>query len=126
MKVLGSGYAALSILWFVSYRSCFKKQQWTSYYDAGDLELCPDCEGKGYFEVFYTLPGGIIRSLGFGGLVALVMVITDTIWMPIVYGMTLGIIGYFTFGTGWTLVLFAGVLSSYLYYRKNRDKILRR
>jgi len=57
--------------------------------------LCPACEGKGYFEGFYTLPGGIIRSLSFGGLVALVMVITDTIWMPIVYGMPLGILGYF-------------------------------
>ena len=123
LKILGQGYSYMAVLWFVSYHHSFKKKEWISYYDEEDLKLVPECANQGYYKEYYTLKGAVVRSLGFGGIIALILILTDGFFL--VGGISWGMLSLLDIDFGWVLVILAGIVSSRLYYRRIGDKIVR-
>lgn len=123
IRIIGITYGFLSVLFFLSYRGYYRKKIWTSYYDAEDLKLVPECADKGYYEIRYTLLGAIFRSIGVGGIVALVMRYTSIIWMNLLSLMTLDVFWQF-FTSGWEVVVLCSVATSIVYFWKIRSKIM--
>lgn len=122
-RILGEGYAYMSLLWFVSYLSVFKKKEWISYYDEEDLKLVPDCADRGYYKEYYTFVGAIIKSLGFGGFIAVILILTDGLFL--VGGISWGMIGLMDLDFGWLLVIVCGAIASRIYYKRIEDMIVR-
>lgn len=122
-KILGQGYAYMALLWFVSYHSSFKKKEWISYYDEEDLKLVPDCANRGYYKEYYTKTGAVIKSLGFGGFIAIIMILTDGFFL--VGGISWGMLGLMDLDIGWLLVIGCSAVASRIYYGKIGDKIIR-
>lgn len=122
-KIIGQGYAYMALLWFVSYHSSFKKKEWISYYDEEDLKLVPDCANKGYYKEYYTKTGAVVKSLGFGGFIAIIMILTDGLFL--VGGISWGMLGLMDLDIGWMLVIACGAVASRLYYRRIEDEIVR-
>lgn len=112
-------------LWAASYLTVFRKCVWMSYYNEEELRMYPDKVEKGHYIYLYTHLGAVIRSLGFGGIVMMILFLTKELWVQLVGSLTLGSIWLFTGGNEKALIGILGVVATLLYLKSIRNNVIR-
>ena len=83
----------------------------------------PDCANVGGYKEYYTKAGAIIKSIGFGGFIAIILILTDGLFL--VGGISWGMIGLMDLDFGWLLVIVCSATASRIYYKRIEDMIVR-
>ncbi len=112
-------------LWVASYLTVFRKRVWVSDYNEEELRMYPEKEGEGHYIYLYTHIGAVIRSLGFGGIVMMILFLTKDLWVQLVGSLTLGSIWLFTGGNEKALIGILGVVATLLYLKSIRNNVIR-